>query len=201
MNYILHPLEYKYDALEPFIDARTMEIHHSKHHQAYVDKLNEALAKHPELKIDIHNLLKDLSKVPEDIRLAVRNNGGGHVNHSLFWEFLTPDKKKREFKGKIADAIVKEFGSLDKFKELMIDAGMKRFGSGWAWLVSNKGKLEIISTANQDTPLSDGKVPLLCIDVWEHAYYLKFQNKRMDYLKEIWNVVNWKKINELFLNL
>ncbi|MEK6926870.1 MAG: superoxide dismutase [Nanoarchaeota archaeon] len=199
MKQVLHPLEYKYDALEPVIDAKTMEIHHSKHHSTYVDRLNEALAKHPELKMELDEMISNLNKVPEDIRIAVKNNGGGHLNHSLYWEIITPDKKKREFKGEVADAIVKEFGSFEKFKELMIDSGMKRFGSGWAWLVLNKGKLEICSTANQDSPLSEGKKPLLCIDVWEHAYYLKFMNKRMDYLKEIWNVINWKKVDELFL--
>lgn len=194
MKYILPQLKYEYNALEPFIDARTMEIHHTKHHQAYIDKLNEALAKHPELdNKNVKDLLSDLNKVPEDIRLAVRNHGGGHINHSLFWDLL---KKDVPFEGKIKEVIEKEFGSLDKFKELFTNAALTRFGSGWAWLVLNKDKLEIYSTANQDSPLIEGRIPLLGLDVWEHAYYLLYQNKRADYIKAFWNIINWQKVNE-----
>ena len=199
MIYTLPKLLYAYDALEPHIDAKTMEIHHTKHHQVYVDKLNEALVKHPELeKISIEQLLTDLNKVPEDIRTAVRNHGGGHVNHSLFWETMTPDLKAREFKGKIADEINRFFGSLDKFKESFNAAALGRFGSGWAWLVLNKGKLEVYSTANQDSPLMEDKIPLLGLDVWEHAYYLKWMSNRKGYAEGFWNVVNWKKVDELY---
>ena len=198
MVFTLPKLEYAYDALEPVIDAKTMEIHHSKHHQTYTDNFNKALEGQKVLGKSAEEILSDLNAIPEAIRVAVRNNGGGFYNHSLFWQILTGDKKKREFKGKIADAIKKDFGSYDKFKELLSDAGMKRFGSGWAWLVVNKGKLEVYSTANQDCPLSEGKKPLLCIDVWEHSYYLKYQNKRKDYVDSIFNVFNWKKVNELY---
>ncbi len=196
----LPKLPYAYNALEPHIDARTMEIHYTKHHQAYVDKLNAALEKHPELfDKKVEELLADnLKSVPEDIKTAVRNHGGGHVNHSLFWEWMTGNKKDNEFKGKIADAIKKEFGSFDEFKTKFSDAALGRFGSGWAWLALHNGKLEIYSTANQDSPLMEGKQPLLGLDVWEHAYYLKYQNKRADYISAFWNVVNWKKVNELF---
>ncbi len=197
MTFTLPKLSYAYDALEPFIDAKTMEIHHTKHHQAYVDKLNEAIAKHPELADKkVEELLADLNKVPEDIRLAVRNHGGGHVNHSLFWELLKKDSK---FEGKIADVIVKTFGSFDKFKELFNNAALTRFGSGWAWLVLNKGKLEVYNTANQDSPLMEGKIPLLGLDVWEHSYYLKWNSNRKGYVENWWNVVNWHKVEELYL--
>jgi Fe-Mn family superoxide dismutase len=200
MKHELPKLSYSFDALEPEIDAKTMEIHHDKHHQAYIDNLNKALEKYPDLQgKKVEELLADnLKIVPEDIKSAVRNHGGGHVNHSLFWEIMTPDKKKREFNGKIADVIVKDFGSFDKFKELMSDAGMKRFGSGWAWLVLNKGKLEIYSTANQDSPLMEGKIPILGIDVWEHSYYLKWNSNRKGYLDNIFNIINWKKVDELY---
>ncbi len=199
MKYELPKLNYKYDALEPFIDAKTMEIHYTKHHQTYVDKLNEALAKHTELaERKVEELLADLNAVPEDIRTAIKNHGGGHVNHSLFWELLTGNKKESEAKGKVVDAIVKSFGSFDKFKELFTNAALTRFGSGWAWLVVNKGKLEIQSTANQDSPLIEGKIPLLGLDVWEHAYYLKYQSKRAEYISAFWNIVNWKKVEELY---
>ena len=198
-NHILPKLNYSYDALEPYIDARTMEIHHAKHHQAYVDKLNAALEKHPKLfekKVD--ELLSDLNSVPEDIRTAVRNHGGGHANHSLFWELMTPHAKDKEMKGRVVDEIKKTFGSVDVFKEKFNETALNRFGSGWAWLVLNKGKLEVYSTVNQDSPLMEGKIPLLGIDVWEHAYYLRYQNRRADYIKAWWNVVNWKQVNELF---
>jgi len=199
MIFSLPKLAYAYNALEPFIDARTMEIHHSKHHQTYVDKLNEAVMRYPELADwSIEELLRDLNKIPEDIRAAVRNHGGGHLNHSLFWELLTNDKKKKEFKGKAADAVVREFGSFEKFKEQFTNSALGRFGSGWAWLVLNKGKLEIYSTANQDSPLMEGKIPLLGLDVWEHAYYLKYQNKRADYISAFWNIVNWNNVNRIY---
>lgn len=195
----LEPLPYSYDSLEPFIDAKTMEIHHGKHHQTYVDKLNAALEKYPELqKKEINELLKSLDKIPEEIRNAVRNNGGGHANHSFFWPLL---KKNVKFEGGIADAIKKRFGSFDKFKEEFSNATMNRFGSGWAWLVLDKGRLEIVSSANQDNPLSDGKIPILTLDVWEHAYYLKYQNRRNEYIDAFFNVINWKKTNENFLKV
>lgn len=195
----LPKLEYSYDSLEPFIDARTMEIHHTKHHQAYIDKLNAALEKHPEwFERSIGGIIKDLNKVPEDIKTAVRNNGGGHANHSWFWEIMTPDKIKREFKGEIAEAIVSHFGSFEDFKKQFSEAGMNRFGSGWVWLVLNGEKLEILSTPNQDNPLSEGKTPLLGLDVWEHAYYLNYQNRKADYINNWFNVINWDKVNELF---
>ena len=199
MKYTLPKLPYAYDALEPHIDAKTMEIHHTKHHQTYVDKLNEALGKHPELDSKkIEELLADINKVPEDIRMAVKNHGGGHLNHSLFWELMTPDVKKKEFKGKVSDAILKEFGGLDKFKELFNATALARFGSGWAWLVLNKGKLEIYSTANQDSPLMEGKIPILGLDVWEHAYYVKYFWNRKSYVENFWSVINWKKVNDIY---
>lgn len=201
MAHQLPKLPYAFDALEPSIDAKTMEIHYTKHHQAYIDNLNKALDKHSKLfEKKVEDLLVDnLKAVPEEIKAAVRNHGGGHVNHSLFWEIMTPDTKAREFKGEIAEAIKSKFGDLDKFKEQFSAAATSRFGSGWAWLILNKKKeLEIISTANQDSPLMEGNIPLLGLDVWEHAYYLKYQNKRADYIKEWWNVVNWRKVNELF---
>src|SRR3989344_9492128 len=199
MAHTLSKLPYAYDALEPDIDARTMEIHHTKHHQAYIDNLNKTLEKYPELQEKkVEEMLLDFANIPEDIKVAVRNHGGGHANHSLFWELMTPDKKDREFKGKVADEIKKTFGSFEKFKEQFSDAAMKRFGSGWAWFVAHEGHLDIISTANQDSPLMEGKVPLLGLDVWEHAYYLNYQNKRADYIKEWWNVVNWDKVSDLY---
>lgn len=196
MKHELPKLEYAYDALEPVIDAKTMEIHYTKHHQTYIEKLNEALAKHPEIADKpIEELLKNINSVPEDIRTAVKNHGGGHLNHSLFWQLLRKDVKVA---GKVIEAINKEFGSFDKFKELFSSAALARFGSGWAWLVLNGKKPEIYSTANQDSPLMEGKIPLLGLDVWEHAYYLKYQNKRADYISAFWNVVNWDKVNELY---
>ncbi len=198
MIYKLPELMYKYDALEPHIDAKTMEIHHTKHHQTYVDKLNEALAKHSELNQPVEQLLADLSNVPEDIRTAVRNHGGGHVNHSLFWESMTNDAASKEAKGKVVDEVIGTFGNFDEFKKQFNDAALRVFGSGWAWLVVNKGKIEIISTANQDSPLMEGKMPILGLDVWEHAYYLNYQNRRADYIAAFWNILNWKKVDELY---
>jgi len=197
MVHTLPKLPYSYDALEPFIDAKTMEIHYTKHHQTYVDKLNAALEKYPKLqKKTPEELISNLNDIPEEIRTAVRNHGGGHWNHSLFWQLLAKDVK---LNGAIAKAIDKTFGSFDKFKEQLSSAALNRFGSGWAWLVvSKEEKLEIVSTGNQDSPLSEGKIPILGIDVWEHAYYLKYQNKRADYISAFFNIINWKKVDELY---
>jgi len=197
MEHILPPLGYAYDALEPYIDVRTMEIHHGKHHQAYVDNLNKAVAGKKELEEKTpEQLLRMLAKVPEDVRDAVRNHAGGVWNHTFFWSVLKKNQSKP--KGALAEAITKEFGNLEKLKEEFGRAAMGRFGSGWAWLVLNKGKLEIMSTANQDSPVSEGKVPLLCIDVWEHAYYLKYQNRRAEYVANFWSIINWRKAEEYF---
>lgn len=194
----LPDLGYGYDALEPYIDARTMEIHHGKHHAAYVAKLNEALQKHPDLiSKKIEELLSDINSVPEDVRTAVINNGGGHHNHSLFWETMKPDGAK-EPTGKLADALATAFGDFKQFKSKIADAGAGRFGSGWAWLVDNQGKLEVYSTANQDSPLMEGKNPILGLDVWEHAYYLKYQNHRPEYIENWLQVVNWSIVEERF---
>jgi superoxide dismutase, Fe-Mn family len=191
----LPPLPYGYDALEPNIDAKTMELHHDKHHQAYVTNLNAALKDHPEyFKKSIEEIMMEIDKVPEKIRQAVINNGGGHANHSFFWKIMSPKGGKPD--GDLAKAIDKSFESFDKFQAALTDAAMKRFGSGWAWLVADKGKLEIISTGNQDSPLSKGQTPIMGVDVWEHAYYLKYQNRRADYVKAWWNVVNWKEAGE-----
>lgn len=196
MAYTLPKLSYSYDALEPHIDAQTMEIHHSKHHQAYVNNVNAALEGHSEWQgKDIEDVIANLGQVPETIRMAVRNNGGGHANHSFFWQIL---KKDVPFEGKVADAIKAKFGSFDEFKKQFSAAGATRFGSGWAWLVVNNGELEIMSTANQDSPLTEGKTPILGIDVWEHAYYLKYQNRRPDYIGAFFNVIDWKKVDELY---
>lgn len=196
----LPQLKYNYDALEPHIDAKTMEIHHTKHHQAYVDKLNAALEGHQDLQNkSIEQLIKEIASVPQDIKQAVINNGGGHANHSFFWELLTPGGSSQPT-GEIKDVIEQKFTSFDEFKTQFADAATKRFGSGWAWLVKNNmGELEIYSTANQDSPLMEGKTPLLGLDVWEHAYYLKYQNRRPEYIEAFWNVVNWSKVNELFI--
>ena len=197
MAYELPPLPYPKDALEPNIDAQTMEIHHGKHHNAYVTNVNKAIAGKPELeKKSVEDLISSLNAVPEDIRTAVRNNGGGHANHSMFWKLMSP-KGGGAPSGRLADDIKASFGSLDAFKEKFEAAGVGRFGSGWAWLIVNKsGKLEIVSTANQDNPLMDGNRPVLGCDVWEHAYYLKYQNRRPDYLKAWWNVVNWAEADK-----
>ncbi|MCB9480880.1 MAG: superoxide dismutase [Desulfobacteraceae bacterium] len=196
MKHILPDLEYTYDALEPFIDAKTMEIHHTKHHQAYIDKLNQALENHDGLKTKtVKELLENLKNIPEEIREAVRNHGGGHYNHSLFWPML---KKNVPAQGKVIEAIKKEFNTFDSFKEKFADAAAKRFGSGWAWLVLNEERLEIISTPNQDNPVTVGKTPILGLDVWEHAYYLKYQNKRPEYIKAFFEIINWEHINRLY---
>jgi Fe-Mn family superoxide dismutase len=194
--YSVPKLPYAYDALEPYIDARTMEIHHDKHHQAYVTKLNEAVAKHPKLgNKPVDELLRNLSSLPEDVRTAIQNQGGGHANHTFFWTIMGPNKGGQP-KGELAQAIDKQFGGFDKFQAQFADAAGKRFGSGWAWLVKGKNGLEVISTANQDSPLSMGQTPIIGVDVWEHAYYLKYQNKRPDYVKAWWNVVNWDQAAE-----
>jgi len=194
MPFTLPNLPYAYDALEPHIDARTMEIHHSKHHQAYVNNLNAAIEKAPELQgKSLDELMKGINSVPESVRTAVRNNGGGHWNHSMFWEIMGP-KKGGEPSGKLGDAIKSAFGDFTKFKEQFAAAAAGRFGSGWAWLINDGGKLSITSTPNQDNPLMDGKTPILGLDVWEHAYYLKYQNKRPDYVTAWWNVVNWDAV-------
>lgn len=195
----LPDLGYAKDALEPHIDALTMDIHHGKHHATYVNNLNAALEKHPELHSwELEDLLRRINEVPEDIRTAVRNNGGGHHNHTLFWDILTPGGAK-EPTGKLAEAIKATFGSFEELKSKMTQAGLTRFGSGWSWLVKDKdGKLHVYSTANQDSPLMEGHTPLLGIDVWEHAYYLKYQNRRPEYLAAIWNVINWDKVAERF---
>jgi Fe-Mn family superoxide dismutase len=194
MAFTLPQLPYAYDALEPHIDAKTMEIHHTKHHQAYVNNLNAAIEKAPELQgKSLDDLMKGINSVPEAVRTAVRNNGGGHWNHSMFWELMGKGKGG-EPTGKLADAIKSAFGDFAKFKEQFAAAAAGRFGSGWAWLVSDGGKLSITSTPNQDNPLMDGKKAILGLDVWEHAYYLKYQNRRPDYVTAWWNVVDWGKV-------
>ena len=196
MAHELPPLPYPKDALEPHIDAQTMEIHHGKHHNAYVTNLNKAIAGKGDLENKpIEQLISNLNAVPEDIRTAVRNNGGGHLNHTMFWKLMGPGAGGKP-SGKVAEDINATFGSFDTFKEKFEAAGAGRFGSGWAWLVVKNGKLEIISTANQDNPLMDGIKPVMGCDVWEHAYYLKYQNRRPDYLKAWWNVVNWNEVNK-----
>ncbi len=194
----LPALPYAHDALEPHIDARTMEIHHGKHHNGYVTKLNAALEGHSDLQNkSIEDLMRGLNSVPEKIRTAVRNNGGGHANHSLFWQIMSP-KGGGNPSGDLASAIDKAFGSFDEFKKQFADAAGSRFGSGWAWLVVNNGNLEVTSTPNQDTPLMEGKTPILGLDVWEHAYYLNYQNRRPDYVQAFFNVIDWSKVGELF---
>jgi superoxide dismutase, Fe-Mn family len=198
MPFSLPALPYANDALEPYIDARTMEIHHTKHHQAYVNNLNAAVEKAPELaNKSLDDLMRGINSVPEAVRTAVRNNGGGHWNHSMFWELMGANKCG-EPTGKLADAIKSAFGDFSKFKEQFAAAGAGRFGSGWAWLINDGGKLAITSTANQDNPLMDGKTAILGLDVWEHAYYLKYQNRRPDYIAAWWNVVNWDAVSKRF---
>lgn len=194
MTYQLPELPYAYDALEPYIDTETMHLHHDKHHQTYVNNLNAAIEKHPELgEKTVEELIADLNSVPADIRTAVQNNGGGHANHSLFWQVMAPNAGG-EPTGALKEAIDQKFGSFDQFKEEFSKAAIGRFGSGWAWLVVNNGELEVTSTLNQDSPLSEGKTPILGLDVWEHAYYKKYSNVRPDYVKAFWNVVNWEEV-------
>jgi superoxide dismutase, Fe-Mn family len=194
--YTVPPLPYAFDALEPYIDAKTMEIHHDKHHGAYVKNLNAALEGHADLsKLSVEALISELDSVPENIRTAVRNNGGGHANHSLFWKIMKKGGGG-EPKGEIAEAIKSTFGSFNEFKAKFNDAATKRFGSGWAWLQVKGGKLGIESTPNQDNPLMSGAKPVMGIDVWEHAYYLKYQNRRPEYIEAWWNIVNWDQINQ-----
>jgi Fe-Mn family superoxide dismutase len=196
MSHKLPELNYAYNALEPYFDAKTMEIHYTKHHQTYVDKLNAALEGHADLqKKSVEDLLRNLKAVPENIRTAVRNHGGGHFNHSFFWPML---RKETRYGGSVADAINSTFGSFDKFKEQFSNAAALLFGSGWAWLAWSNNELQIVTTPNQDNPLSQGKTPILGIDVWEHAYYLKYQNRRPEYISAFFNVINWDRVNEYF---
>ena len=198
MAFDLPPLPYAYNALEPHIDEQTMRIHHDKHHGTYVTNLNAAIDKHPELRSkSVEDLLRGINSIPEDIRTAVRNNGGGHTNHTMFWEIMGP-KGGGEPKGALGDAIKSTFGSFDAFKDQVNKAALARFGSGWAWLVDAGGKLSVESTANQDSPMMEGRKPILGIDVWEHAYYLKYQNRRGDYCAAWWNVVNWDQVAARF---
>ena len=202
MAYEVPPLPYDYAALEPFIDAETMKFHHDKHHQAYVTNLNTALANNPELAAKpIDELVRDLASVPDAIKGPVRNNGGGHSNHSLFWTIMGPvgtEGVGGEPTGAIAAQILEDFGSFEAFKKAFNEAGVKQFGSGWAWAIFTEGKLKVVSTPNQDSPLTQGHYPILGNDVWEHAYYLKYNNRRPDYLAAWWNVVNWHEVNKRF---
>lgn len=201
-QYTLPDLPYNYNALEPHIDEQTMRIHHGKHHQGYVNNLNAALEKHPNFAApaDVEELMRNFDRVPQDIQTAVRNNGGGHANHSLFWRVMRSGGGG-EPSGAVAEAIRSAFGGFEPLKEKLSEAAKTRFGSGWAWLVTDRGgKLEVLSTANQDSPLMEGKTPLLGLDVWEHAYYLKYQNKRPDYVGAWWNVVNWDEVNRRYQN-
>ncbi len=194
--FTLLPLPYSFNALEPYIDAKTMEIHHDKHHKTYVDKLNVALEKYPELqKKKVEELLKNINSLPEEIRTVVRNHGGGHFNHSFWWPML---KKDTKFSGKIAEVINKKFGSFEKFKEEFTKSALSLFGSGWTWLVVNNGKLEIYNTANQDSPLMENKIPILGLDVWEHAYYILHNANRAAYLENFFRAINWDNVNENF---
>jgi Fe-Mn family superoxide dismutase len=202
MAYSVPPLPYAYDALEPHIDKTTMEVHHDKHHQAYVDKVNAALEGTPLADAPIEDVLKDLGQVPQDKLKAVKNNGGGHYNHTLFWESMSPTDQRSassgEPSGELADAIASAFGSFSDFQAKLKETGVNQFGSGWSWLVHDGSALAVVGSANQDNPISDGKTPLLGVDVWEHAYYLKYQNRRPDYLDAWWNVVDWSKVAERF---
>jgi superoxide dismutase, Fe-Mn family len=197
MPYEVPPLPYDYDALGPHIDEATMRVHHDKHHQAYVDKANAALDGTEWADRAIEDVIRNLAQLPDDKRTAVRNNGGGHLNHTLFWESMSPDGGGAP-DGELSEAIAGAFGSFDDFKAKLKEAGVNQFGSGWAWLVHDGSGLAVVSTANQDNPLSDGKAPLLGVDVWEHAYYLKYQNRRPDYIDAWWNTVDWTKVGERF---
>lgn len=199
MTHTLPVLPYPFTALEPHIDARTMEIHYTKHHQAYINNLNAAIEKHPELaEKTVEELVADLDMVPEDIRGAVRNNGGGHLNHSMFWEMMAPSAGGKPA-GELLTAIEAKFGSFEQFQTTFAAAAASRFGSGWAWLVVDGKELSVMSTANQDNPVTEGKTPILGLDVWEHAYYLHYQNRRPDYVSTWWNVVNWKEVEKRYL--
>ena len=201
MAFSVPPLPYDYSALEPHIDTQTMQLHHDKHHATYVSNVNTALESQPDLQNQsIEELLRNINSVPENIRTAVRNNGGGHANHTLFWEIMGPNAGGQP-SGELADAINQAFGSFDSFKEQFAKAATTRFGSGWAWLIADGGRLEITSTQNQDSPLMEGRTPILGLDVWEHAYYLKYQNRRPEYISAWWNVVNWDAVSERFRNL
>ncbi|MEK6908856.1 MAG: superoxide dismutase [Nanoarchaeota archaeon] len=198
-KHVLPKLPYAFDALEPYMDAKTVEIHYSKHHQTYCDKLNVALEKHPELfDKTVEELVANLKVIPEDIRNAVRNFGGGFVNHNIFWEVMGPVSKDNHLKGKIIEKINRDFGSFDEFKKQFTEKATTLFGSGYCWLVLSDGKLEIMTTKDQDSPLSVGKKPVLVIDVWEHSYYLKYQNRRSEFIEAWWNLINWNRVNELF---
>ncbi|MCL2768913.1 MAG: superoxide dismutase [Solirubrobacterales bacterium] len=197
MAYSVPPLPYAYDALEPHIDRKTMEVHHDKHHQAYVDKANAALEGTPLADTPVEEVLRDLSQVPEAKRTAVRNNGGGHANHTMFWESMRPGGGG-EPQGALADAIAQAFGSFAEFQAKLKETGVNQFGSGWSWLVHDGSGLAVVGSANQDSPISDGRTPLLGVDVWEHAYYLLYQNRRPDYIDAWWNVVDWAKVAERF---
>lgn len=197
-NYELPKLPYAENALEPHVDTTTMQIHHDKHHNTYVTKLNAALEGHDDLASkDVEDLIRDLNSIPEDIRTAVRNNGGGHANHTFFWQILSPDGGGKP-SGDLASAIESKFGSFEKFQEEFAAAATGRFGSGWAWLVLSGGELEIMSTANQDSPIMEGKTPILGLDVWEHAYYLKYQNRRPEYIDAFWNIINWNEVEKRY---
>ncbi len=200
-KFILPNLNYDYAALEPYIDRKTMEVHYTKHHKTYVENLNKAIEKHPELhNYSLENLLENLERLPADIGDSVRHNAGGHYNHSLFWEILTPNSNKKP-KGKIAKAINQKFGSFAKFKEIFSKAAKELFGSGWIWLcIDDNKELKLVSTKDQDCPISNGLTPILCLDVWEHAYYLKYQNKRIDYITAWWNIINWPFVEEIYLD-
>jgi len=197
MAYSVPPLPYPYDALEPHIDKATMEFHHDKHHQAYVDKANAALEGTERADRDVEDVLKNLDALPADKKGAVKNNGGGHYNHGIFWEIMSPDGGGAP-QGELAGAIEAAFGSFDEFKSKLKETGVNQFGSGWSWLVHDGSGLAVVGSANQDNPISSGSVPLLGVDVWEHAYYLKYQNRRPDYIDAWWNVVNWAKVAERF---
>ncbi len=198
--FTLPELPYAANALEPYIDERTMQIHHGKHHAAYVKNLNDALAGQEDLlRMPVEQLIADLSLIPETVRTKVRNNGGGHANHSLFWQVMAPNAQK-EPAGTLKDALSSTFGSIQGFQEKFSTAGMGRFGSGWVWLVVSGGKLDIMDTPNQDSPVMEGKTPILGLDVWEHAYYLKYQNMRADYIRAWWNVVNWNEVEKRFVS-
>ncbi|NLD35166.1 MAG: superoxide dismutase [Clostridiales bacterium] len=197
MSFKLQELKYPHNALEPYIDEETMKLHHGKHHQAYVDNLNKAVEGTKFADQDIEEIVKNLKDVPENIRAAVRNNGGGHYNHSIFWDIMAPGGRGKP-QGELAQKIDEAFGSFDKFKEELENAGKTQFGSGWAWLVLDGGKLAVVKTPNQDNPITEGKYPLLGVDVWEHAYYLKYQNRRPEYLSTWWNTVNWDEVSKRY---